>query len=179
MAPNIAAQSMRHNNFFFQKNKKLSHVYGNCLSSYWLDVVIYILKVLPVLYLLHSLQSFTEYNYSRYVVPRSRVRDKSLGAQSLLDRWSHEVGEKERLHWTWEKEKSTMRQVGFIFLNLLRSIQNNVLQPCSLKRWQSRLVRLLWCHRILQIRDWKDTGSVFVWSVAGKSKLIGNHLPEL
>ena len=72
-----------------------------------------------------------------------------------------------------------MRQVGFIFLNLLRSIQNNVLQPCSLKRWQSRLVRLLWCHRILQIRDWKDTGSVFVWSVAGKSKLIGNHLPEL
>ena len=41
------------------------------------------------------------------MVPRSRVRDKSLGAQSLLDRRSHEAGEKEEVDWTWEKEKPT------------------------------------------------------------------------
>lgn len=54
MVPNITAQAMPHKNFFFQKNKKLSYVHGNYLSSYWLDVVIYILKVLPILYLLYS-----------------------------------------------------------------------------------------------------------------------------
>lgn len=72
-----------------------------------------------------------------------------------------------------------MRQVGLIFWNLLRSIKNNVLQPCSLKRWQSRLVRLLWCQRILQVREWKDTLSAFAGSVPSKSKLTENHLPEL